>query len=51
MNSRLTVTALGSNKCGAQFAAVRPPLMKLSVKQREQLVASLQLFGFSMPGL
>jgi hypothetical protein len=33
------------------FAAVRPPLMKLSVQQREQLVASLQLLGFSTPGL
>jgi 4-hydroxy-tetrahydrodipicolinate synthase len=33
------------------FAAVRPPLVKLSVQQREQLVASLQALGFSMPGL
>ncbi|MGH8849495.1 MAG: dihydrodipicolinate synthase family protein [Casimicrobiaceae bacterium] len=33
------------------FGTVRPPLVKLTAAQRQQLVASLQPLGFSMPGL
>lgn len=33
------------------FATVRPPLVKLTAKQREQLIEALRALGFSMPGL
>lgn len=33
------------------FGWVRPPLLKLGDEQRQQLVASLQPLGFSMPGI